>query len=318
MEIRSAQNITPDYTRDSSISPSHLSAVSWGAIFAGASAAAALSLILLLLGTGLGLSAVSPWSHDGIAATTFGVSTILWITLTSLAASGIGGYIAGRLRARWAATHSDEVYFRDTAHGFLAWAVSTLATATLLTSVIASVISGATQAGASVASGAAAAATTTAAASAAANVDTVKAETDKSLPYFLDFLFRQNSAPAAGETAPVAANPAANNASAKAEVARIYVNAISNGKLPAEDVKYAGQLLSQQIGISQQDAENRITDTFNLVQTKLRNAETAARNAADAARKATAYGSLWLFISLLAGAFVASFTAIYGGRQRDL
>lgn len=315
MEIRSAQNITPDYTRDSSISPSHLSAVSWGAIIAGASAAAALSLILLLLGTGLGLSAVSPWSHDGIAATTFGWSTILWITLTSLAASGIGGYITGRLRARWAATHSDEVYFRDTAHGFLAWAISTLATATLLTSVIASVISGAAQAGATVVSGAALAATTTAAASAAANVDTVKAETDKSLPYFLDFLFRQNSAPAAG--APTA-NPAANAADAKNEVARIYANAIANGKLPAEDVKYAGQVLSQQIGISQQDAENRVTDTFNLVQTKLRNAETAARNAADAARKATAYGSLWLFISLLAGAFVASFTAIYGGRQRDL
>lgn len=315
MEIRSAQNITPDYTRDSSISPSHLSAVSWGAIIAGASAAAALSLILLLLGTGLGLSAVSPWSHDGIAATTFGWSTILWITLTSLAASGIGGYITGRLRARWAATHSDEVYFRDTAHGFLAWAISTLATATLLTSVIASVISGAAQAGATVVSGAAVAATTTAAASAAANVDTVKAETDKSLPYFLDFLFRQNSAPAAG--APTA-NPAANTADAKNEVARIYANAIANGKLPTEDVKYAGQVLSQQIGISQQDAENRVTDTFNLVQTKLRNAETAARNAADAARKATAYGSLWLFISLLAGAFVASFTAIYGGRQRDL
>ena len=312
MEIRSAQTIPTDYNRESSISPSHLSAVSWGAIFAGASAAAALSLILLLLGTGLGLSAVSPWSHDGIAATTFGWSTILWITLTSLAASGIGGYISGRLRARWAATHSDEVYFRDTAHGFLAWAISTLATAVLLTSVISSVISGATQAGATVASGAAAAATTTAAATAAANVDTVKAETDKSLPYFLDFLFRQNSVPAATPTSPVASN-----ADAKTEVARIYANALVNGKLPAEDVKYAGQLLSQQIGISQQDAENRVTDTFNLIQTKLRNAETAARNAADAARKATAYGSLWLFISLLAGAFIASFTAIYGGRQRD-
>ena len=315
MEIRSTQNIPTDYNRDSSVSPSHLSAVSWGAIFAGASAAAALSLILLLLGTGLGLSAVSPWSHDGIAATTFGWSTILWITLTSLAASGIGGYIAGRLRARWAATHTDEVYFRDTAHGFLAWAISTLATATLLTSVISSVISGATQAGATVASGAAAAATTSAAVTAAANVDNVKAETEKSLPYFLDFLFRQNSTPANG--APVT-TPTVNNGDAKTEVARIYANAITTGKLPAQDVKYAGQLLSQQIGISQQDAENRVTDTFNLVQTKLRDAETAARAAADAARKATAYGSLWLFISLLAGAFIASFTAIYGGRQRDL
>jgi len=145
----------------------------------------------------------------------------------------------------------------------------------------------------------------------------VKAETDESLPYFLDFLFRQSTS-ATGEPTPTAVNPSADNAKSKAEVARIYVNAVANGKLPPADVKYAGQLLAQQIGISQQDAENRITDTFNLVQTKLRDAETAARTTADAARKATAYGSLWLFISLLAGAFVASFTAIYGGRQRDL
>ncbi len=317
MEIRNPQNIATEYHRDSIASSSHLSAVSWGAIFAGASAAAALSLILLLLGTGLGLSSVSPWARDGISGATFGVSTILWITVTSLIASGIGGYIAGRLRARWAVTHSDEVYFRDTAHGFLAWAIATLATAALLTSVISAIIGGAVQTGASLAGNTVAATT---AATAAENVDTVKAETDKSLPYFLDFLFRQNTTSPTGEATPnlVATNPQADNANSKAEVTRIYVNAIANGKLPPADVKYAGQLLAQQIGISQQDAENRITDTFNLVQTKLRDAEAAARAAADAARKATAYGSLWLFISLLAGAFVASFTAIYGGRQRDL
>ena len=76
------------------------SAVSWGAIAAGA-AAATLSLILLMLGIGLGLSAVSPWKQDGISATTFGIATILWITFTQLIASGMGGYLAGRLRTRW-------------------------------------------------------------------------------------------------------------------------------------------------------------------------------------------------------------------------
>ncbi len=100
--------------------PAAASAVSWGAIVAGAAAAAALSLILLMLGVGLGLSAVSPWARDGVSATTFGVSTIVWLTLTQLLASAMGGYLAGRLRTKWAAAHSDEVYFRDTAHGFLA------------------------------------------------------------------------------------------------------------------------------------------------------------------------------------------------------
>src|SRR5476649_1162224 len=93
-------------------------AVSWGAIIAGGVGAAALSLILLILGMGLGLSSVSPWTDRGVTATTFGVSTILWLTFTQLAASGMGGYLAGRLRSAWLDVHTDEVYFRDTAHGF--------------------------------------------------------------------------------------------------------------------------------------------------------------------------------------------------------
>ena len=127
------------------------SAVSWGAIVAGAAGAAALSLILLMLGTGLGLSSVSPWAYSGVSATTFGVSTILWLTFTQLVASGMGGYLAGRLRTKWVAVHTDEVYFRDTAHGFLTWAIAALATAALLTSVIGSIVNSGFQAGASVA-----------------------------------------------------------------------------------------------------------------------------------------------------------------------
>lgn len=101
-------------------SRSQASAVSWGAFAASAAAAASLSLILLMLGIGLGLSAVSPWKQDGISATSFGISTIVWITFTQLIASAMGGYLAGRLRTRWVAIHTDEVYFLDTAHGFLA------------------------------------------------------------------------------------------------------------------------------------------------------------------------------------------------------
>src|SRR5450830_2072830 len=107
--------------------------------------------VLLMLGVGLGLSSVSPWGHYGTKAGTFGVSTILWVTLTQLLACAMGGYLAGRLRTKWVAVHTDEVYFRDTAHGFLAWAVASLATAALLTSVIGSIVSGGIQAGASVA-----------------------------------------------------------------------------------------------------------------------------------------------------------------------
>ena len=91
------------------------SAVSWGAIVAGAAGAAALSLILLMLGTGLGLSSVSPWAYSGVSATTFGVSTILWLTFTQLVASGMGGYLAGRLRTKWVAVHTDDRTSKQTA-----------------------------------------------------------------------------------------------------------------------------------------------------------------------------------------------------------
>ncbi|KGK43385.1 hypothetical protein LH51_00240 [Nitrincola sp. A-D6] len=115
-------------------------AVSWAAIFAGATGAAALSLLLLILGAGLGFSTVSPWAMDSSSTTRIGFAAIMWLSFTQLAASGMGGYLAGRLRTRWAAVHTDEVYFRDTAHGFLTWAVASLLTVMVLTSVLGSVL----------------------------------------------------------------------------------------------------------------------------------------------------------------------------------
>jgi hypothetical protein len=88
-----------------------------------------LSFILLILGVGLGLSAVSPYQYN---ATALGSASVAWIAFTQLAAAGIGGYMAGRLRVKWAAVHGDEVYFRDTAHGLLTWAVATLVTVAVL------------------------------------------------------------------------------------------------------------------------------------------------------------------------------------------
>ncbi len=116
-------------------------AVSWAAIIAGAAGATALSLVLLLLGTGLGLAVISPWASRGISEEAAGVSTILWITVVQLLASALGGYLAGRLRSRWTSVHTNEVYFRDTAHGFLAWSVSTLLMATVLSTAVGAAIS---------------------------------------------------------------------------------------------------------------------------------------------------------------------------------
>lgn len=100
--------------------------VSWGAIFAGAVCAAALFLTLLLLGFGLGISSFVFWVDTEPSMTVVGVSTIAWLTFAQIAASGLGGYLAGRLRVKWTAVNIDEVFFRDTAHGLITWAVATL------------------------------------------------------------------------------------------------------------------------------------------------------------------------------------------------
>jgi hypothetical protein len=299
-------------------SRSAVSAVSWGAIAAGAAAAASLSLILLILGVGLGLSSVSPWSSDGISATTLGVSTILWLTITQLLASAMGGYLAGRLRTKWIGLHRDEAYFRDTAHGFLAWAVSSLATAALLTSVIGSILSGGVQAGASVV-GSVAGTTASAAGGAAASARMTPGGDVGPMAYFVDSLFRRDvSAPAAPGTPGTGAESSDRNPGRDAaEVSRIFMNVSRAEPLPPEDIRYVGQLVAQRTGLTQVEAERRVADVYAKAQTRLRNAEVAVREAADKARKASAYSALWLFVSLLGGAFTASLAATFGGRRRD-
>ncbi len=295
------------------------SAVSWGAILAGAVAAAALSLILLILGTGLGLSSVSPWVERGADASTVGISTVLWLTLTQLLASGMGGYLAGRLRTRWPSVHTDEVYFRDTAHGFMAWAVASLVTAALLTSVMSSIIGGGVQAGASVAR----AAVTAASSGANMTAGSGLADAGSAGPtnYFVESLFRKDSS-ATDASSPDAAttpvHPGADAGAPVAETSRIFMNSVRTGNLPPADSRYVSQLVAQRTGLSQADAEKRVSGAYSTLQTKLRDAEAAATHAAETARKASAYAALWMFVTLLIGAFAASLAATYGGRRRDL
>jgi hypothetical protein len=112
---------------------SSASAVHWGAIIAGAIGAVGISFILISLGGALGHAAVSPWSPSGSAPTTFGRVAAIWLIVTQWLASGLGGYLAGRMREKWVGIRTDEVVFRDTAHGFLAWALAALIVVTLLT-----------------------------------------------------------------------------------------------------------------------------------------------------------------------------------------
>jgi hypothetical protein len=118
------------------------SGVSWAAVAAGAVGAAALALLLIALGAGLGLSAISPWSDSGVSASTFKTGTGIYLVIVAVMSSAVGGYLAARLRTKWSDVHTHEVFFRDTAHGFLAWAFATLLSATALSSATAYLANG--------------------------------------------------------------------------------------------------------------------------------------------------------------------------------
>jgi hypothetical protein len=275
------------------------SAVSWGAIAAGAVGAAALSLLLIAVGAGLGLSAVSPWSDSGVSASTFKTGTGIYLVCVAVMSSAVGGYLAARLRTRWVGVHTHEVFFRDTAHGFIAWAFATLLSAGALSSVTAYLANG-TAAGVG-----------GAAAQAARSVNPADIYVDK--------LFRPDtagqpaSAPAASPAAgiPIPAAPAApsgaNSNQSRAEVLRLWTASFQgNQDLSSADKAYVAQVVAARTGMSQADAEKRVNDVI-----------AEAKTAADAARKGAAKLSFWLTAAMLFGAFAASLAAVEGGSLRD-
>jgi hypothetical protein len=247
------------------------SGISWAAVLAGAVAAAALSLILLALGTGVGLSAISPWSGATDSVSKIGTTAICWLVATQILASAMGGYLAGRLRTKWVTVHTHEVYFRDTAHGFLVWAVGLVVTAAFLATAATAMVGGMTRFGAS--------------ASSAADPNA----------YFVDALFRSD-------------RPAADRSSVpeRTEVGGVLAYGLRHDGISAADKAYLSGLVAARTGLSQADADKRVSDIWEQV---LQSAETA--------RRAMAHLSYWTFLALLVGAFSASLAATLGGKERD-
>ena len=267
---------------DSAVLSDALSAVSWGSIAAGAVVISAVMLPLLALGAGLGLSSISPWTDTGVSASTFQVGAGIYLVLVAVMSSAIGGYLAARLRTKWIGVHTNEAYFRDTAHGFITWAFATLISASLLGAATTHLL-GAGVAGAG-----------TAASQQAPGVNPAQV--------FVDRLFR----PVAGATQPGTA-PAANDNGARAEVLRLWTSsATQNGGLTGADKTYVAQLVAAHTGLSQADAEKRVDDVI-----------AQAKAAADAARRGAAKLAFWMTAALLFGAFAASLAAVEGGQLRD-
>jgi hypothetical protein len=235
-------------------------------------------LVLLSLGTGLGLAAVSPWGNSGVSTTTFKIDTSLYFIVMAMISSAIGGYPAGRLRTKWSGVHTDEVYFRDTAHGLLAWAMALVLGAILLASPATSLIGGA--------------------ASGATQALANSSQSSGPMDSYVDTLLRSDT--------PAAQNPA-NPADSRGELARLLTTSYHNGSdLNPADRSYVAKVVSARTGLSQADAEKRVTEVTTQIKSDL-----------DTARKNAMQLAIWLTLSLFIGALSASLAATEGGGLRD-
>jgi hypothetical protein len=313
--------------------------VSWGAIFAGAVSAAALSFVLLAIGAAFGLSVVSPWDFTrgeaAEAAAVAGIGSAIFLVIVHAISSGVGGYLAGRLRSKLAGLRGDETYFRDTAHGLVVWAVSAVATILLLACLAMSVARGGAALGAAGLNAAGQEAAGGAiAGTGPAWMERSRRDRDRT-SYFIDALFRPagggttGQAPA-GQTTTAPAMPQGGETMAlthapsdgdirrqREEVGRILRPGLT-GELSAEDKAYVTQLVAQETGMPQPQAEQRVNQIIDQAKAAKAEAKQKAKEAADAARKAGMYTALWAAVAMLAGAFAASLAATWGGRARDL
>jgi hypothetical protein len=249
MEQAASSNLESNYYRGAtearSSSEANVSGVSWAAVIAGGFVTAAISLILLSLGTGLGFSSVSVWSGAGATASTIGTAAIVWLILMQVMSSSLGGYLAGRLRTKWTSIHSDEVYFRDTAHGFLTWAVALVVTAAFLASAASSMMG-------------------VAASSASDRAASGLHAGGSSDGYFIDTLLRSDN---------VASD--ANGAAVHGEVERIFANAFQQDGVSPADQSYLDRLVMARTGLTQPEADKRVSDVF----TRAKQAAEAVRKA---------------------------------------
>jgi hypothetical protein len=272
------------------------SAVSWGAVIGGAFAMGSLSVVLIALGSGLGLASVSPWPYASASLTKVTAITIIWLIVAQWLSAGVGGYLTGRLRTAWTGVHPHETYFRDSANGFVTWAVATVLVALLLSSGLASTIGGAARSAATVIGGAAQGATQGMAQTSGT------ASPGNPSGYFVDTMFRADTP-----------NTNASDQDAKSETGRIMAKSLRDGNLSAPDKTYLAKLVAARTGLSQADAEKRVDDVY----AQAKDAEAKAKQAADEARKAGAQLAIFTALSMMIGAFIAAAAAAMGGAHRD-
>lgn len=214
----------------------------WGPVLAGSIVAAALSFVLISFGSAIGLAVASPSASWRDTSSALALLAGLWLLLTSMASFGLGGYMAGRLRAPWTTSSAHEVEFRDGIHGLLVWGAAIVIGVFMAT-----------------------AATRTA----APRIDLTNptASTAETLLAFeLDRLFRSDRKPVDADTDP----------EIRAQSARIITTALGHSNMASDDRAYLVRLVETRTGLAQPDAEARVSQVVSQAHDAITRARSGA------------------------------------------
>lgn len=110
--------------------------VDWASILAGAAIAAGASVVFTGFTAAIGLGSVSAEPGEGLG--TFALILVgLFAFVAMVAVYGLGGYVAGRMRARSSGSE-DETEARDGVHGLTVWAIGMILTGLLAAGAVSS------------------------------------------------------------------------------------------------------------------------------------------------------------------------------------
>jgi hypothetical protein len=261
----------------SKAAPYSVSYVDWGAIISGALLASAYLFVLLTFGGTAGLSLTSPFELNGSSQTLMLIAVALWLVWVQVSGFALGGYIAGRIRARTPDASEHEVEVGDGIHGLVVWALGVLLGALIAIHAAGSVFGIAAQTGSAVSSGA------------SSFMSGLSTET------IVDALFRSDSA----------SGPQASQET-RGEAGRIVASAASGGELAEGDRTYLAGLIARNSSLTPDQAQTRVDEV-------IAEASTAARNA----KRATIIIGFIITASLLVSAVAAWWGADVGGDHRD-
>ena len=280
--------------------PTGLRRISWGAIFAGAVLTLVIQIMLSLLGVGIGLATLDPAGNGSPDATTLGSAGGIWTIVTVLIATFIGAYAAARLSG--AGEKTDGVL-----HGIVTWATSTLVIVYLLTSGVSAVIGGTFGALGSSISSLSSAATSLTPNSLSALPDGIEGQVRGLLQRGEQQVDQAaTDVQQQGQQAADTARQATGEADLSAAIPEIAAG-LAKDATP-EQRQAAVTVISQQAGISQAEAETRLTQ----FQATYDEAVQKAKVAADKTAQALSAAAFATFVALLLGLIVGAIGGVAG------